>query len=107
LGFACFILIMLYINFETSFDRGFTEAESIYRLDHIQGADDLAITPYILGETFKENSLKLTNSPVLFNEKKRLNGPTMMPLTSSRILQIKACSACLTFPLSVVMPLLL
>jgi len=54
MGFACFILITLYINYETSFDQGFSKAESIYRLDHIQGTDDLAITPYILGEAFKE-----------------------------------------------------
>jgi putative ABC transport system permease protein len=54
MGFGCFILISLYINFESSFDKGFTKAESIYRLDHIQGTDDLAITPYILAETFKE-----------------------------------------------------
>jgi len=54
MGFGCFILITLYINFETSFDKGFTKAESIYRLDHIQSSADLAITPYILAETFKE-----------------------------------------------------
>lgn len=54
IGFACFILITLYINFETSYDKGFSKAASIYRLDHIQNSADLAITPYILAETFKD-----------------------------------------------------
>jgi len=54
IGFSCFILITLYINFETSYDKGFSKAESIYRLDHIQNSAELAITPYILAETFKE-----------------------------------------------------
>jgi putative ABC transport system permease protein len=54
IGFTCFILITLYINFETSYDKGFTKAESIYRLDHIQTSAQLAITPYIMAETFKE-----------------------------------------------------
>ena len=54
IGFTCFILITLYIEFETSYDKGFSKAESIYRLDHIQTSAQLAITPYIMAETFKE-----------------------------------------------------
>jgi len=54
IGFTCFILITLYINFETSYDKGFSKADSIYRLDHIQTSAELAITPYIMAEVFKE-----------------------------------------------------
>jgi len=54
IGFTCFILITLYIDFETSYDKAFSEADSIYRLDHIQNSDDLAITPFIMAETFKD-----------------------------------------------------
>jgi len=61
MGFGCFILITLYINFETSYDKAFSKAESIYRLDHIQNSADLAITPYILAETFKDKFTEIND----------------------------------------------
>ena len=54
-GMACFILIMLYVQFELSFDRYHEKADRIYRIVAQQsgnvylGSDHFAVTEAILG----------------------------------------------------------
>lgn len=59
-GIACFILIMLYVQYELSFDRYHEKADNIYRVVAQQpgnvflGTDHFAVTPAILGKTLKQ-----------------------------------------------------
>lgn len=59
-GMACFILIMLYVQFELSFDRYHANADRIYRVVAHQpgnffiGTDHFAVTQAILGKTLTQ-----------------------------------------------------
>ena len=59
-GMACFILIMLYVQYELSFDRYHAKADRIYRVAAHQpgnffiGTDHFAVTQAILGKTLKQ-----------------------------------------------------
>ena len=55
LGLTCFILICLFIHHEMSYDRQFTEADSIYRLDYIKEDDLLAMSPYRMAQELAED----------------------------------------------------
>ncbi|MCI0692787.1 ABC transporter permease [candidate division KSB1 bacterium] len=58
-GMACFILMMLYVQYELSFDRYHENAERIYRVvvhqpgSGYQGCDHYAVTQALLGSTLK------------------------------------------------------
>lgn len=59
-GIACFVLIMLYVQYELSFDRYHANADHIYRVVAQQpgnvflGTDHFAVTPAILASTLKQ-----------------------------------------------------
>lgn len=59
-GIACFVLIMLYVQYELSFDGYHEKANDIYRVVAQQpgnvflGTDHFAVTPAILGKTLKQ-----------------------------------------------------
>ena len=53
-GLACFILISLYIDHETSYDKHYAQTDNIYRLDFIKEKDTLAFGPYIMLPNLKE-----------------------------------------------------
>jgi putative ABC transport system permease protein len=59
-GIACFVLIVLYVQYELSFDRYHKKADRIYRVVAHQpgnvflGSDHFAVTQALLGQTLKE-----------------------------------------------------
>ncbi|MFC1724459.1 ABC transporter permease [candidate division KSB1 bacterium] len=60
LGMACFILILLYVNFELSYDRYNTNADNIYRIvirhgGTFMGTDKWVWTPAPMAPALKEN----------------------------------------------------
>ncbi len=61
LGLTCFILIALYIRYESSFDKHHWEADQIYRISQLQvgndikGKDRYAFTPLPLATTVLES----------------------------------------------------
>lgn len=54
IGLLSFILIMLYVQNEQSFDDFNAKRDQIYRLYNVKKSGRLAITPYLWGHTFKE-----------------------------------------------------
>jgi len=70
-GMACFILIMLYAQYELSFDRYHEKADRIYRVVAQQpgnvylGSDHFAVTQAILGKTLKEEFPEVLNAVTL------------------------------------------
>jgi len=70
-GMACFILIMLYVQYELSFDRYHANADRIYRVVAQQpgniflGTDHFAVTPAILGPTLKQEFPEVMESTTL------------------------------------------
>ncbi|WDE07394.1 ABC transporter permease [Thalassomonas viridans] len=56
IGIACFILIRLYVGHEQSYNRMFTGAADIYRLDLVRDQNrPQALTPMRLGNELKQN----------------------------------------------------
>ncbi|UCE08562.1 MAG: ABC transporter permease, partial [bacterium] len=74
IGLACFILIMLWVQDELSFDRFHKNAGHLYRVTMKNGSMDKywAITPLALSDAIKtgypeiENSARYTNIPMQF-----------------------------------------
>jgi len=72
-GMACFILIMLYVQYELSFDRFHEKAERIYRVVAHQpgnvylGTDHFAVTQAILGKTLKEEFPEVLHATIVEN----------------------------------------
>lgn len=52
IGIACFLLILLYVRDELSYDRYHEDADRIYRIaEIIEGAEESASVPFPVGET--------------------------------------------------------
>jgi putative ABC transport system permease protein len=73
-GLTCFLLIMLYIKFEFSFDRYHENADSIYRIivdihEFYQGKDQVSYTPSLLAESLKEELPEVVNATKIFAPK--------------------------------------
>lgn len=78
IGMTCFILIGLYIQYETSFDQQHEKADRIYRIAQTQkgnefrGSEQFAVAPMTIGPTMKEKfpeveaATTLTNMQYLF-----------------------------------------
>ncbi|MCG8608234.1 ABC transporter permease, partial [bacterium] len=72
-GIACFVLIMLYVQFELSFDRYHENADRIYRVvvqqpgNFYLGSDHFAVTQAILGETLMEEFPEVLNEVTVDN----------------------------------------
>jgi putative ABC transport system permease protein len=70
-GMACFILIMLYVQYELSFDRFHEKADRIYRVVAHQpgnvylGTDHFAVTQAILGKTLKEEFPEVLHATII------------------------------------------
>lgn len=70
-GMACFILIMLYVQYELSFDRYHANAGRIYRVvaqqpgNFFLGTDHFAVTQAILGPTLKQEFPEVVESTTL------------------------------------------
>ncbi len=70
-GMACFILIMLYVQYELSFDRFHEKADRIYRVVAHQsgnvflGSDHFAVTQAILGKTLKEEFPEVLHATII------------------------------------------
>jgi len=67
LGLACFILILLYVNFEMSFDKYHANAENIYRVvikhgGSFMGTDKWVWTPAPLAPTLNDNIPEVTRA---------------------------------------------
>lgn len=66
-GLTCFLLIMLYVKFEFSFDRYHKNADSIYRIivdthEFYRGKDQVSITQAPLAEALKEELPEVVNA---------------------------------------------
>ncbi len=72
-GIACFVLIMLYVQYELSFDRYHKNADHIYRVVSQQpgnvflGTDHFAVTPAILAQTLKQEFPEVLEATTLDN----------------------------------------
>lgn len=70
-GLACFILIMLYVQFELSFDRYHEKAERVYRVVAHQpgnvylGSDHFAVTQAVLSKTLKAEYPEVSHAVAL------------------------------------------
>ncbi len=87
-GLTCFLLIMLYIKFEFSFDRYHENADSIYRIivdthEFYRGRDQVSVTPALLAETLKKefpevvNAAKIRVSGVLIRHNDQIYSETV------------------------------
>ena len=67
MGLTCFILIMLFIKFEFSFDRYHKNVDSIYRIivdthEFYRGKDQVSVTPALLADTLKNEFPEVINA---------------------------------------------
>ena len=69
IGIACFVLILLYVQDEQSYDRYHSKADRIYRIvEVIEGAEESASVPFPVGETLvAENQSMVETSTRFFN----------------------------------------
>ena len=70
-GLTCFLLIMLFIKFEFSFDRYHENEDSIYRIivdthEFYRGKDQVSVTPSLLAESLKKEFPEVVNSTKMF-----------------------------------------
>lgn len=67
IGVACFVLIMLYVQDERSFDRYHSNADQTYRIvEIIEGAEESASQPFPVAETLKNDYDDLVASTARF-----------------------------------------
>jgi putative ABC transport system permease protein len=70
-GLTCFLLIMLFVKFEFSFDRYHENADSIYRIivdthEFYQGKDQVSVTPSLLAESLKKELPEVVNATKIY-----------------------------------------
>jgi putative ABC transport system permease protein len=70
-GLTCFLLIMLFIKFEFSFDRYHENADSIYRIivdihEFYRGKDQVSVTPALLAESLKKEFPEVVNAAKIY-----------------------------------------
>jgi putative ABC transport system permease protein len=66
-GLTCFLLIMLFVKFEFSFDRYHENTDSIYRIivdthEFYRGKDQWSVTPSLLAESLKKELPEVANA---------------------------------------------
>jgi len=87
-GLTCFLLIMLFVKFEFSFDRYHENADSIYRIiadlhEFYRGKDQASLTPSLLAESLKKefpevvNAAKIRVSGVLIRHNNQIFSETV------------------------------